>query len=239
MKRELSVKGIDLHSYPHLRPWPVATCFLQGFSLWDRATTSVVQEKIEPILLHITRNHLKWFGHLTTMTPGRLLGSDILGVSICEETLEQIKDMLKRLHLLSSFEKLWWSHLQKSWRIWLKRETSGYLFLDYQVFNKYFNNLANWPNCCFGLLNHSLILSTTSNFCLAMWSYQVTKRVTGIILQVNLGTWISWCNWSSLLFRNSPVLREPEHQSTDAQRQQSVTWQNSNITLGYPSSTWG
>uniref|UniRef100_A0A669C209 Reverse transcriptase domain-containing protein n=1 Tax=Oreochromis niloticus TaxID=8128 RepID=A0A669C209_ORENI len=47
-----------------------------GLSLRDRVRSSAIREglRVEPLLLHIERSQLRWFGHLTRMPPGRLLG---------------------------------------------------------------------------------------------------------------------------------------------------------------------
>ena len=47
-----------------------------GLSLRDRVRSSVIRErlKVEPLLLRIERNQLRWFGHLVRMLPGRLPG---------------------------------------------------------------------------------------------------------------------------------------------------------------------
>uniref|UniRef100_A0A669EXX2 Reverse transcriptase domain-containing protein n=1 Tax=Oreochromis niloticus TaxID=8128 RepID=A0A669EXX2_ORENI len=47
-----------------------------GLSLRDRVRSSAIREglRVEPLLLHIERSQLRWFGHLTRMSPGRLLG---------------------------------------------------------------------------------------------------------------------------------------------------------------------
>ena len=47
-----------------------------GLSLRDRVRSSVILERlrVEPLLLHIERSQLRWFGHLVRMSPGRLPG---------------------------------------------------------------------------------------------------------------------------------------------------------------------
>ena len=47
-----------------------------GLSLRDRVRSSAIREglRVEPLLLHIERSQLRWFGHLTRMPPGRLPG---------------------------------------------------------------------------------------------------------------------------------------------------------------------
>uniref|UniRef100_A0A669BJZ3 Reverse transcriptase domain-containing protein n=1 Tax=Oreochromis niloticus TaxID=8128 RepID=A0A669BJZ3_ORENI len=47
-----------------------------GLSLRDRVRSLAIREglRVEPLLLHIERSQLRWFGHLTRMPPGRLLG---------------------------------------------------------------------------------------------------------------------------------------------------------------------
>ena len=49
---------------------------MAGLSLRDRVRSSAIREglRVEPLLLHIERSQLRWFGHLTRMPPGRLLG---------------------------------------------------------------------------------------------------------------------------------------------------------------------
>ncbi|KAL7836057.1 hypothetical protein SRHO_G00284040 [Serrasalmus rhombeus] len=45
-----------------------------GLSLRDRVRSSVIREGlgVEPLLLHVERSQLRWFGHLVRMPPGRL-----------------------------------------------------------------------------------------------------------------------------------------------------------------------
>ncbi|CAL9694307.1 unnamed protein product [Knipowitschia caucasica] len=47
-----------------------------GRSLRDRVRSSVTREElgVEPLLLHVERNQLRWLGHLFRMPPGRLPG---------------------------------------------------------------------------------------------------------------------------------------------------------------------
>ena len=47
-----------------------------GLSLRDKVRSSVIRERlrVEPLLLHIERSQLRWFGHLARMPPGRLPG---------------------------------------------------------------------------------------------------------------------------------------------------------------------
>ncbi len=47
-----------------------------GRTLRDRVRSSVTREElgVEPLLLHIERNQLRWLGHLFQMSPGRLPG---------------------------------------------------------------------------------------------------------------------------------------------------------------------
>ncbi|KAK3508832.1 hypothetical protein QTP70_009600 [Hemibagrus guttatus] len=57
-----------------------------GRSLRDRARSSVTREelRVEPLLLHIERGQLRWFGHLFQMPPGRLPGEET------QDTLERL-----------------------------------------------------------------------------------------------------------------------------------------------------
>ena len=45
-----------------------------GVSLRDRVRSSVIRERlgVEPLLLHLERSQLRWFGHLVRMPPERL-----------------------------------------------------------------------------------------------------------------------------------------------------------------------
>ena len=47
-----------------------------GLRLRDRVRSSDIQERlrVEPLLLHMERSQLRWFGHLVRMPPGRLPG---------------------------------------------------------------------------------------------------------------------------------------------------------------------
>ncbi|KAF7644066.1 hypothetical protein LDENG_00228770, partial [Lucifuga dentata] len=47
---------------------------VSGLTLRDRVRSSDIQEglRVEPLLLHIERSQLRWFGHLIRMPPGRL-----------------------------------------------------------------------------------------------------------------------------------------------------------------------
>ncbi|TWW71176.1 hypothetical protein D4764_17G0006590 [Takifugu flavidus] len=47
-----------------------------GLSLRDRVRSSAIREDlgVEPLLLHIERNLMRWLGHLVKMPPGRLPG---------------------------------------------------------------------------------------------------------------------------------------------------------------------
>ena len=49
---------------------------VSGLSLRDRVRSSDIREElgVEPLLLHIERSQLRWFGHLVRMPPGRLPG---------------------------------------------------------------------------------------------------------------------------------------------------------------------
>uniref|UniRef100_A0A8C6NQ68 Reverse transcriptase domain-containing protein n=1 Tax=Nothobranchius furzeri TaxID=105023 RepID=A0A8C6NQ68_NOTFU len=51
-------------------------CRVSGRSLRDRVRSSVIREglRVDPLLLHIERSHLRWLGHLVRMPPGRLPG---------------------------------------------------------------------------------------------------------------------------------------------------------------------
>ena len=45
-----------------------------GFSLRDRVRSSVIREGlgVQPLLLHVERSQLRWFGHLVRIPPGHL-----------------------------------------------------------------------------------------------------------------------------------------------------------------------
>ena len=60
-----------------------------GLSLRDRVRSSVIRErlKVEPLLLRIERNQLRWFRHLVRMLPGRLPGEEFM--SNWEETRDR------------------------------------------------------------------------------------------------------------------------------------------------------
>ena len=47
-----------------------------GLSLRDRVRSSAIREglRVEPLLLHVERSQLRWFGHLARMPPGRIPG---------------------------------------------------------------------------------------------------------------------------------------------------------------------
>ena len=47
---------------------------MAGISLRDRVRSSVIRERlgVEPLLLHLERSQLRWFGHLVRMPPERL-----------------------------------------------------------------------------------------------------------------------------------------------------------------------
>ncbi|KAJ0002535.1 hypothetical protein NQD34_007684 [Periophthalmus magnuspinnatus] len=49
-------------------------CRVAGRTLRDRVRSSVTREElgVEPLLLHVERNQLRWLGHLLRMPPGRL-----------------------------------------------------------------------------------------------------------------------------------------------------------------------
>ena len=56
-----------------------------GLSLRDRVRSSDIREglRVEPLLLHVERSQMRWFGHLMRMPPG------LSGMSYREETEEQ------------------------------------------------------------------------------------------------------------------------------------------------------
>ena len=81
---------VHLHSNPHLWSWAFGSdrkneiadtsgqnefLSLGGWlSLGDRVRSSDIQRElgVEPLLLHVERGQLRWFGHLIRMPPGRL-----------------------------------------------------------------------------------------------------------------------------------------------------------------------
>jgi len=97
VKRELSRKAklsicrsiyVPTLTYGHkfwvvterMRSWIQADkiCFLcrvAGLSLRDRVRSSDIRRElgVEPLLIHVKRSQLRWFGHLIRMPPGRLL----------------------------------------------------------------------------------------------------------------------------------------------------------------------
>lgn len=71
-------------------------------SFRDRVRSSEIQEalRVEPMLLHIERSQLRWFGHLGRMPPGRHSG-EVFWACLLLETLRHTQNTLERLHLLS------------------------------------------------------------------------------------------------------------------------------------------
>ena len=67
-----------------------------GISLRDRVRSSITRERlgVEPLLLHLERSQLRWFGHLVRMPPSGFLGRSSMYVPL-EET--RWKDYISKL----------------------------------------------------------------------------------------------------------------------------------------------
>jgi len=72
-----------------------------GLSLRDRLRSSDIERElgVEPLLLHVERSQLRWFGHLIRMPPGRQLFRGFPGRSNWEETPGNSQDKLEGLYL--------------------------------------------------------------------------------------------------------------------------------------------
>jgi len=70
-----------------------------GLSLRDRVRSSDIRRElgVEPLLVHVERSQLRWFGHLIGMPPLR----GFPGTSNWEETLGQTQNPLEGLYISS------------------------------------------------------------------------------------------------------------------------------------------
>uniref|UniRef100_A0AAV2MQG6 ribonuclease H n=1 Tax=Knipowitschia caucasica TaxID=637954 RepID=A0AAV2MQG6_KNICA len=77
VKRELSRKAkLSIYRSIFVPSLTYGHELVAGRSLRDRVRSSVTREElgVEPLLLHVERNQLRWLGHLFRMPPGRLPG---------------------------------------------------------------------------------------------------------------------------------------------------------------------
>ena len=91
----------DPHTHTRSRIQAAEISFLRrvaSISLRDRVKSSIIRERlgVGPLLLHLERSQLRWFGHLVRMPPRRL-PREVL--ALWENTPGQTKDQMEGLHL--------------------------------------------------------------------------------------------------------------------------------------------
>ncbi|KAI3362565.1 hypothetical protein L3Q82_012271 [Scortum barcoo] len=109
-------KALDL--LVHLRFQPSPMVMSSGY-LRDRVRSLDIRERLRvepPLLLHIERSQLRWFGHLCKDASRTPPCGGVSGMSIREETLGQTQDTLEGLYLSTVLG----TPQGSPWRSWLK-----------------------------------------------------------------------------------------------------------------------
>lgn len=98
-------------------------CRVAGASLRERVRSSVIQERLGPLLLSIERNQWKWFGHLVRMPPGHLPREVSWLVQLGEDLREGPEAGGEILPPL--WPAIAWGCPGQSWPVWPRKTKSG------------------------------------------------------------------------------------------------------------------